>query len=172
MLQIKPVESHQLDELVELSRQTFIDGFKEASNPENFDIYVRDNLNLQVLSDELSASKTRFFFAYDAENELVGYLKMRWDRSTDFFADGDAVELQRIYFLKAHWSKGYGSELLHFAENFARMQGKTWIYLIVWLENKGAIRFYERENYEYFARKNFQFGEEIHYDFAYRKNLK
>ena len=41
-----------------------------------------------------------------------------------------------------------------------------------WSENHGAIRFYEREGWEKFAQKDFQFGNEIHVDPVFKKRIK
>lgn len=139
--EIRPVEPDEVEALAALSCETFIDAFKAASNPENFEIYVRDNLNETVLGMEMTLPRTQYWFGIDENEEIVGYLKLRWDRSTDFFEDGKALELQRIYLKKSAWNKGYGVALLHFAEKMGKHLGLDWIYLIVWCENQGTCVF-------------------------------
>ena len=161
-----------LKELLKVSKQSFIDAFEKVSNPENFQKYVKKAFQPKILRGEFLAEKTVFYFIKNEAGETAGYLKMRWDRSEEFFLDESALELQRIYLLESHWGKSLGKTLLDFAETFGREQGFKWIYLIVWCENHGAIRFYEREGWVIFGRKNFQFGDEIHHDYALRKQLK
>jgi GNAT superfamily N-acetyltransferase len=84
------------------------------------------------------------------------------------FGETPALELQRIYLLAQYWNKGHGKTLLDFAKTWAKEQNFEWIWLIVWFKNDGAIRFYQREGWEIFGRKDFLFGNEIHHDFAFR----
>ncbi len=168
MIYIFPIDETYLTELVWLSRQTFSDAFEAQTDPENYAIYVDNNLNEEVLRGELQSNTTQFFWARDAQGATVGYLKLRWDRSADFFGEIPALELQRIYLLGKYWNKSYGKILLEFAKNWAKQQQFQWIWLIVWFKNEGAIRFYEREGWEIFGRKDFQFGNEIHHDYVFR----
>lgn len=158
-------------ELLKLAKQSFIDAFEKVSDPTNFKLYVKTAFQPKILRGELLDEKSIFYFLKTDKGETAGYLKMRWDRSEEFFSDEKALELQRIYFLEPYWGKGLGKTLLNFAENYGRERGFKWIYLIVWCENHAAIRFYEREGWSIFGRKNFQFGDEIHHDYALRKQI-
>jgi diamine N-acetyltransferase len=160
-----------LKELLKISKQCFIDAFEKVSNPDNFKKYVKTAFQPKILRGELLDEKSAFYFIKTDAGETAGYLKMRWDRSEDFFPDEKALELQRIYFLEPFWGQGLGKTLLSFAENFGHDKGFKWIYLIVWCENHKAIKFYEREGWTLFGRKDFQFGDEIHHDFALRKEV-
>lgn len=172
MIEIKPINEDYLGELVWLSRQTFSDAFEAQTDPKNYKLYVENNLTEEVLGKELEASKTQFFFAYTQKGELLGYLKVRWDRPAEVFdAAGAALELQRIYILKEHWNKGYGKNMLDFVINWAKFKGFDWVWLIVWFKNEGAIRFYEREGWEICGRKDFKFGDEIHHDYVFRVEI-
>ena len=93
------------------------------------------------------------------------------DRSDEFFPNNKALELQRIYLLAPYWNKGYGTFFLDFCEQYGRERGFEWIWLVVWVENHSAIRFYERQGWEKFAQKDFQFGDEVHHDPVLKKKL-
>ena len=169
---INPLNESHLALLLPVAKQSFIDAFEAQSDPENFKVYVANAFTEEAVLEELQHSKSVFFSLDTEGGEMTGYVKMRWDRSEEFFPNGEkAVELQRIYLLKEFWNQGLGKTLLDFSENYAREQGFEWIYLVVWLENQGAIRFYERYGWEKFARKNFKFGNEIHHDFVLRKKV-
>jgi diamine N-acetyltransferase len=173
-MKIVQCQADDAAELLAVARQSFIDAFEKASNPDNFKAYIAKAFTPSVVAEELAHAASVFYFLKDASGETVGYAKMRWDTSDEFFpsaSDGKALHLQRIYLLEKHWNKGYGRVLLDFCENYARQNDYTWIWLIVWFENHGAIRFYEREGWEKFGHKDFQFGNEIHHDFAFRKKL-
>lgn len=161
----------QLDDLIHVAKQSFIDAFEKQTDPENFNAYVSKAFTPSVMLAELTDPETAFFFLKTDDNETAGYLKLRWDRSEEFFPNEKALELQRIYLLEKFWNKGLGKVLLDFSENFGRDNNFIWIYLIVWFKNHGAIKFYEREGWHVFGNKDFQFGNEIHHDFALRKKL-
>ena len=162
------------EDLLAVSFQTFEEAFKAVNDPENYELYVKKSFTLEVMQEELAYDKNIFFFLKEnGTNNIIGYLKLRWDRSEEFFSEpGTALELQRIYIKKAYWNKGCGKILLDFSETFARHQGYTWIWLVVFYKNEKAVRFYEREGWETFGRKDFPFGNEIHHDYAMRKKLK
>jgi diamine N-acetyltransferase len=167
---IRCTESN-LQELIEVAKQSFFDAFEKSSDPSNFKEYVRKAFEPAAVLEELQNPQSIFYFLKTDNNETVGYVKLRWDRSEEFFPTEKALELQRIYLLQQHWNKGYGKILLDFSETYGRENSFEWIYLIVWHQNYGAIKFYEREGWAIFGSKNFQFGNEIHHDHALRKSL-
>ncbi len=167
---IRCTENH-LEELGLVAKQSFIDAFEKQSNPDNFKAYVSKSFTKEVVLEEFQNPESVFYFLQTDEGETTGYVKLRWDRSEEFFPTEKALELQRIYLLEPYWNKGFGKILLDFAESFAHENGFEWIYLIVWFENKGAIKFYEREGWSIFGHKDFQFGNEIHHDYALRKKI-
>lgn len=158
-------------ELLQVAKQTFIDAFEKASNPDNFQLYVAKAFTPSVVEEELKHPDSVFYFFKNDNDETIGYVKLRWDRSEEFFPTEKALELQRIYLLEQYWNRGYGKTLLDFCEDYGKKHGFQWIWLCVWLENHGAIRFYQRQGWEKFGRKDFQFGDEIHNDFVLRKRL-
>ena len=170
-MQIIRCNKTHLDEYQLVARQSFIDAFEKVSEPESFQLYVETAFLPEVLRGDLLDAHTAIYFLKTREGETAGYVKLRWDRSEEFFPNETALELQRIYLLEKFWGKGLGKTLLDYCEKYAREHNFAWIWLVVWSENYGAIRFYEREGWEKFAQKDFQFGNEIHHDPVLRKYL-
>ena len=146
-MKIVKCTENQLDELILVAKQSFIEAFEKTSDPDNFKVYVSKAFTNEAVLEELRNTESIFYFLQTAEGENIGYVKLRWDRSDEFFKTERALELQRIYLLEKHWNKGYGATLLEFAEGFGRDKGFAWIWLVVWFENQGAIRFYERNGF-------------------------
>jgi diamine N-acetyltransferase len=167
---VKCDASHR-DELLALAKESFIQAFEKSSDPDNFKLYVAQAFTPSVLAEELAHPQTVFFMLQTPEKENVGYLKMRWDRGSEIFPHEKSIELQRIYVLEKFWHQGYGKVLLDYAESYASNAAYTWIYLVVWFQNDTAIRFYERNYWKQFAKKDFQFGNEIHHDIVMKKNI-
>jgi diamine N-acetyltransferase len=164
-------DASHADELLALAKESFIQAFEKSSDPDNFKLYVAQAFTPSVLAEELAHLQTVFFMLRTPENENVGYIKMRWDRGDEFFPHQKSIELQRIYVLEKFWHQGYGKVLLDYAEHYASNATYTWIYLLVWFQNHTAIRFYERNYWKQFAKKDFKFGNEIHHDIVMKKNI-
>ena len=164
-------ETH-LDEYQMVARQSFIDAFEKVSEPESFKKYTETAFLPDVLRGDLLDAQTAIYLLKMRDGETAGYVKLRWDRSEEFFPNEKAIELQRIYLLESYWGKGLGKILLDYCEKYGKEHDFTWIWLVVWSENYDAIRFYEREGWEKFAQKDFQFGNEIHHDPVFRKYLR
>ncbi len=162
---------NHLEEYERVARQSFYDAFEKVSHPDNFKLYVSTAFLPEILRGEIEDNKTAIFFLQTETGDTAGYVKLRWDRSDEYFLNQKAIELQRIYLLEQFWNKGYGKALLEFCEKFGKEQGFEWIWLVVWSENHGAIRFYEREGWQQFAIKDFQFGHEVHHDPVLKKKL-
>lgn len=168
---INRCDVNHLEEYERVARQSFFDAFEKVSDPDNFKLYVSTAFLPHILRGELEDNQTAVFFLKTDTDETAGYVKLRWDRSEEYFSNEKAIELQRIYLLEKFWRKGYGKALLEFCENFGREQDFEWIWLVVWSENYDAIRFYEREGWHQFTIKDFQFGNEIHHDPVLKKRL-
>lgn len=169
---IRQCTANDWQKLLDVSKQTFEDAFKAQTDPVNYNAYTSTAFLPEKIKEELADPKAIFYFLLDNTTaQVAGYLKMRWDRSEEFFGTTPAIEIQRIYFYKNSWGKGYGKTLLEFAENWGRENNYAFAWLVVWFKNTGAMRFYEREGWETFARKNFQFGSVVHNDYVFRKQL-
>ncbi len=169
---IRQCTAEDWDLLLKVSAQTFEDAFKAQSDPINYDAYISTAFLPEKMKEELAEPRAVFYFLIEnATQQVAGYLKLRWDRSEELFGETPALELQRIYFYKQFWNKGYGKILLQFAENWGKENSYAYIWLCVWFKNLDAMRFYEREGWQSFGRKKFQFGTTIHNDFVFRKQL-
>jgi [ribosomal protein S18]-alanine N-acetyltransferase len=65
---------------------------------------------------------------------------------------------------------GVGCSLMEETERLAALDGATWIELHVFVENEGAIRFYERRGYRRLGTRAGFYGRGLH-AWVYRKDL-
>ncbi len=170
-MQFIKLNPKDVKELLFVAKNSFIDAFEAVSDPTNFQLYIKNAFSLSTLQEELENSLNAYYFI-KVGKEKIGYFKLRKGTSAEFFEKENAIELQRIYLLKEFWNKGYGKKVILHCEQLAMEEGYDWIFLLVWFENHGAIKFYEKNGYEMFARKHFQFGDEVHNDYVFRKKLK
>ena len=89
-----------LDELVEISRVTFVDAFEKVNNPEDFRNYLAKAFSIEKIKSELLDTNTQFYFTY-LNDSLVAYFKLNEaEAQTESFED-NTLELERIYVLQA-----------------------------------------------------------------------
>lgn len=153
-----------------LARQTFIETYEKGTDPGDLDKYIAENFSDEAITQELNSDQCAVFLLKDKDGGLVGYSKLRWD-TTHELLEGRVIEMQRIYVLRQYYGQGYGKTLIGHAEQYGREHGFDWIWLCVWFENHGAIRFYEREGWHKFGDKEFKFGDGIYLDPVFRKKI-
>lgn len=154
-----------------VASETFYDAYVKDTDPSDLQKYMSENFTDEMLREELNDPHGVIFFLKNAGENILGYIKLRWNTS-HLLLTGWAIELQRIYVLKEFYNKGYGKVLIDFAEQYGRQHGYEWIWLCVWAENHGAIRFYERAGWEKFGMTKFKFGDTIYDDPVFKKRLK
>ncbi len=169
-MRIFKVEPSQLDPLLVLARSSFSEAFEALTNPEAFQTYVKTAFEPATILAELRDARA-VFHVVEIDGQWAGYSKLRWDRAHPDFGDTPVLEMQRLYISQKFIGQKVGAALMQHSINFARQRGDEWIWLLVWYQNHSAIAFYERWGFEAFARKDFQFGTEVHRDIVMRLKL-
>lgn len=104
----------------------------------------------------MSDANSVFFLVYHDE-KAVGIIKLNIDKGIGGFSAEEALELERIYFLKEASGKGLGKEAIDFVLNFARQRGKG----VVWLkamDTIAALEFYKRRGFQLIGESRVTFA--------------
>lgn len=143
MVSIRPILHSQIDELRQISIDTFCASHGHSANKEDIDIYIRYAYAKSKLLEELEDKNSLFHFIY-VNNEIAGYSKLIIDYPYKNLTSANAAKLERIYLLEKFYSQGLGQQLFDF--NIAKVielsQDELWLY--TWTENKQAIQFYKK----------------------------
>ncbi len=118
------------------------------------------------MQDEFS----EFYFAR-VDGVLAGYLKLNFGVSQTELKDPKAIEIERIYVLKAFQGKRVGQALYEHALQLARDRGVDYIWLGVWEQNHKAIRFYEKNGFVAFDKHLFMLGDDPQTDIMMKLKL-
>lgn len=156
-----------LPELLALARTSFLQAFTAGNKPENVHAYLAESFTQEKLTKEMQELATTFIVA-SLEGKFVGYTKLNLAAAQADIQDPTSVEVARLYTLQEVWGTGLGQLLLDAGINFARQEGKTWLWLGVWEHNARAIRFYEKNGLRVFGSHPFPFGDEIQNDWLMR----
>lgn len=160
---IRKATNSDLEVIQEISKQTFIETFATVNTPENLDNYVRENFNSQQIALEINNPESSFYLA-SLDNKIIGYMKLNFGDSQTEIRSPQAMEIHRIYVLKAFHGKKIGQLLLNEAILIGQKFGVDSIWLGVWEENHKAIEFYSKNDFVVFDKHSFTLGNEVQTD--------
>ncbi|MBJ7695124.1 GNAT family N-acetyltransferase [Weissella confusa] len=140
---LKRLTVADVNELREISIETFTDTFGAQNTPENLRDYLADAYQESVLAKELENAGSLFYFVM-VDDEIAGYLKLNVGDAQSEEMGEAALEVERIYVRKSFQRRGLGRVFIGEAEKVAHELHKDRIWLGVWEYNPNAIDFYEK----------------------------
>ncbi|MDN4619382.1 GNAT family N-acetyltransferase [Paenibacillus sp. PsM32] len=165
---IRQCTLEDVQQLQEISYDTFNETFREQNSPEHIDHYLKKAFNRPQLETELNNPYSKFFFAY-VNNELAGYLKINTDQAQSEKMSEDSLEIERIYIKQSFQKHGVGKHLFQQALQIAKVLHKQQMWLGVWEKNDNAILFYQKLGFELTGQHSFYMGDEQQTDLIMTK---
>ncbi len=169
-ISINKVNLQDLEELQNISKQTFYETFSESNSTEDMEKYLVEELSTEKLTSELKDINSEFYFAKN-ENTLIGYLKLNFSEAQTEIKDENSLEIERIYILKEFQGKRFGQILFKYVIELAKAKKKKFIWLGVWEENRKAINFYQKNGFVEFGKHIFKLGNDEQTDLLMKFNL-
>ena len=147
----------QVDQLLQISKGTFIESYEHLNDPVDFQLYLEKAFNVQQLTNELLDKQTSFYFLF-WEQTLAAYIKLVDGVGKDSLLGENHIYLERIYVQSDFQGKGLGSHLINFVADKARQQRRDGIWLTVWEENPDAISWYHHKGFRRIGAHTFVVG--------------
>ncbi len=169
-IKIAKVTAADLNELQQISRQTFIETFAAHNSTENMNHYLNESLSREKLALELANQYAEFYFARSG-TQVIGYLKVNTGPSQTELQDSEALEIERIYVSKEYHGKKIGQLLYDWAIALAQKQDLRYVWLGVWEHNAKAISFYKKNGFTPFSSHVFKLGDDEQTDIMMKKEL-
>lgn len=170
IFEIKRATVQDVHSIQTIGRETFYETFHENNDEYTMQHYLQQAFSQEKLLVEIKNQQSIFKLLY-VDKQLAGYLKVNeGNAQTDTIAD-NALEVERIYLLRAFQNKGLGKVLMNEAILIARQLRKSSIWLGVWEKNENAIAFYEKQGFVKTSTHTFMFGEEAQQDYIMVKKL-
>ena len=141
-INIRRISIDDVSTLSVIARQTFYDTFTGTCTEADMQHFLEKHYNTEQLGKELLDEETFCFFV-EIDRAPVGYLHFKEDY--DSFPEikkWKALELKRIYVLKAFQGKGIAQKLMDFFLEFAGENKYEVVWLGVWEHNMRAQKFY------------------------------
>ena len=169
-INIKKATLNDIDQLQYIGRETFSETFSSSNTEENMSKYLDEGFSHEKLMDEVSNLGSEFYFAL-FKNKVIGYLKINFGASQTELKDEEALEIERIYVLRAFHGKKVGQMLYEKALEIAKQKKTPYVWLGVWEENHRAIRFYQKNGFVAFDKHIFKLGDDEQIDVMMKLEL-
>jgi ribosomal protein S18 acetylase RimI-like enzyme len=160
----------ELEELQQISRTTFTETFSVHNSEENMRNYLRDNLSLKKLGEELNNPESSFYFA-EMKDQVIGYLKLNVGAAQNEWKENNGLEIERIYVLKEYHGLTIGQLLLEKAIAIAKSMEMQYVWLGVWEKNERAIAFYTKNGFKVVDQHLFKLGDDVQNDYLMKLTL-
>jgi len=167
---IRKISTNDIDELQKIGRETFQETFSEDNSEANMKAYLEEGFSNKKLLTELNDKNAEFYFA-TLYNDVIGYLKLNFGESQTELKDNKALEIERIYVLKAFHGKNVGQLLYDKAIQIAKQKNADYVWLGVWEENPRAISFYKKNGFVAFDKHIFKLGNDEQTDIMMKLQL-
>ena len=170
-LQIRKIAWNDVVQLQQICIQTFAETFSAMNSEEDMQKYLADSFSDEKLRTELRDENSAYYFALVNE-KVAGYLKVNFGQSQNELKNENALEIERIYVLKAFQGKRVGQVLFEKAIEIALQKEVDFVWLGVWEHNAKAIRFYRKNGFEVFDRHVFMLGNDKQTDLMMKRQMK
>ena len=156
---IRKITTSDIDQLQKISRQTFYETFSASNTEKDMNKYLEEGFALEKLTAELNDPNSVFYFA-ELQGNVIGYIKLNQGGAQTELKEENALEIERIYVLKAFQGNKVGQLLYEKAIQIARDSNVDFIWLGVWEENASAIKFYKKNGFVEFDKNIFKLGDD------------
>jgi GNAT superfamily N-acetyltransferase len=143
---IKAISSSEVESLVKLSRETFIQSHGHSAKASDIEQYVETHFNTEILSEALKDTRV-FFNKIYVDAHLAGYSKLILDEPNTNTQLYPIAKFERLYLLKDFYGMGLGEKLLEHNSQIAKLHHQKALWIFVWTENEKGLRFYQKNDF-------------------------
>ncbi|MCG8574860.1 MAG: GNAT family N-acetyltransferase [Flavobacteriales bacterium] len=147
MITIKRAKINDAQLLSQLGRSTYTEshgGFIADKN--DLQIYLDETFSIKRMEAELADAEILYVIARN--NDVpIGYAKLILNTSHEKMNSSMNCRLDKIYSKAEFFPLKAGQKLLFFLEDEARKLAYKSMWLVVYVKNKRAIRFYEKNGF-------------------------
>ena len=144
-MELKECTNDDIDTLIHIASQAYREHYQYLWKDKG-EQYIKDSYNRAAFSDEIADGNTAVYLT-QVENEDFGFFKVNLKAPIHEYTATEALEIQRIYFIKKATGKGLGRAVMNRIEIYAKKLNRK----IVWLktmDSSTAVSFYEKCGYK------------------------
>lgn len=155
MIKIKIAKEADTEVLALLGRITWAESHGHYIDDKNNLLkYLNKSFSVSRTKQEINNPKNLFYIIY-VDDLPVGYAKLIVNEKQENVASQNNCRLERIFIQNEFIPLKIGQQLLNFVEEKAKELQLDTMWLSVYIKNKRAIRFYERNEFKNVGELNF-----------------
>jgi len=145
---LQDIKIEDQPKLMKLLELVYPPAYKHLWVNEDCRFYLNKFYSLENLALELSDSDAAYYFVIYNSNP-VGIFRFIYNQAFKDFPKKQSTYLNRIYLSEDAQGKGVAQQLFNWTENRVKQKGNTLIWLKAMDSQKQALRFYEKQGYNY-----------------------
>lgn len=147
MVKIKKGKESDSEVLALLGRITYVESHGHfISDKNDLSHYINDAFSVSRTKQNLNNPKNLFYILY-VDDLPVGYAKLILNEKNENVASLNNCLLDKIYILNEFIPLKIGQQFLNYLEDKSKELQLDTMWLSVYVKNKRAIRFYERNEF-------------------------
>lgn len=154
--------------LAALGERTFRETFEHLYAPEDLQVFLAEAYDLGRTRAELD-DPAKASWLVELDGEAIGYATAGPCGLPHDEVTPACGELKRIYFRKDRQGSGLGKRLFAEVMDWLQSAGARDVWIGVWSENHGALRFYGRHGFEKAGEYGFRVGTTVDREFILRR---
>jgi ribosomal protein S18 acetylase RimI-like enzyme len=155
MLDILDPTDEMMPALAKVAAQSFLESHGHSASAKEIEEYVANKFSLKQLMEEKQEAGAIFRMAF-WNGEPAAYSKIVLNRPMKNSEAVNICKMDRLYVLEKFLDHNIGRSLMDDSLRIAREHGQKGIWLNVWIDNKRAVRFYEREGFKRVGEEGFK----------------
>ena len=171
MIKIKKTKEADTEVLALLGRVTWAESHGHyIADQNNLLAYLNKNFSVAKTKQEINNPKNLFYIIY-VDDFPVGYAKLVVNEKQENVASQNNCRLERIFIQNEFIPLKIGQQLLTFVEEEAKALQLDTMWLSVYIKNKRAIRFYEKNEFKNVGELNFNVNGEVYENIVFSKKI-
>lgn len=168
--QLRAVTSGDTVDLAELGRRTFCETFAHLYRPEDLEAFLATCYNHEAIAAEIADPELEHR-VLEHRGELIGFIKLGPLHLPVEDPHPNAHEIRQLYLRSDFTGQGLGQRLMDWALAHLQQRGIAHLYLSVFSENHGAIRFYEKYGFRQCGQYDFPVGTQLDLEWIMARHL-
>ena len=171
MIKIKKATKADTTVLALLGRLTWAESHGQYIDDKNNLIkYLDENFSVSKTKQHINDPKQLFYIMY-VDDLPIGFAKIIVNAVNDSVSSQNNCRLERIFILNDFIQLKVGKQLLTYVEEQAKALQLDTMWLSVYILNKRAIRFYEKNKFKNVGELNFIVSGQSYQNIVFSKKL-
>lgn len=155
MIKIQKATVKDAELIAQLGKQTFYESHGHSASKTDIDTFVQKYYNVESVVQEFENANVDYHLI-NYNKKTVGFSKIEYSSPDANIAEQRVTKLARIYLLDGYHGKNLGATLFDYNIELSKAYGDNGIWLHVWVENKKAIRFYQKNGFKIVGEHDYE----------------